>query len=214
MMIRILLVDDHAVVRAGYRRFLEHSGGMAVVAEAADAQAAYAAFTEHRPDVSVVDISLAGASGLDLIRRIAQREPAARVLAFSMHDDAMFARRALQSGARGYVSKASDPQTLVDAVRSVHSGQIYLSADVAQRMPHAAVQDQDHDPFSALSAKEFEVFRLVAQGLSSAEIASSLNLSLKTVANYQTAIKDKLSVSTTTALVHIALRHGVITSPS
>jgi DNA-binding NarL/FixJ family response regulator len=213
-MIRILLIDDHAVVRAGYRRFLEHSGGIEVVAEAADAQAGYAAFIEHQPDVSVVDISLAGASGLDLIHRMIQREPSARVLAFSMHEDAMFARRALQSGARAYVTKASDPQTLVDAVRSVHNGQMFLSADVAQRMPRTTHHSADHDPFTDLSAKEFEVFRLLAQGMTAAQIAASLNLSLKTVANYQTAIKDKLAVNTTAALVHVALKHGVITTLS
>jgi len=210
-MIRILLVDDHAVVRSGYHRFLERHDDLRVVAEAADADEGYALFGLHQPDVSVVDISMAGVGGIELIRRMLAREPAARALAFSMHDDAQFVSRALQVGARGYVTKTSQPETLVEAVRSVHAGGLYLSPDVAQRR-HNALPGSD-DPLTQLSAKEFEVFRWFAEGHSSQDIAQALNLSRKTVANYQTQIKDKLGVSTTAALVHIALRHGVVKPP-
>ena len=208
-MIRILLVDDHAVVRSGYHRFLERHADLRIVAEAASADEGYAQFCLHQPDVSVVDISMAGVGGIELIRRMLAREPAARALAFSMHDDAQFVTRALQVGARGYVTKTSQPETLVEAVRSVQAGGLFLSPDVARHQRAA----QADDPLAHLSAKEFEIFRWFAEGHSSQDIATALNLSRKTVANYQTQIKDKLGVSTSAALVHIALRHGVVKPP-
>jgi len=209
-MIRILLVDDHAVVRSGYHRFLERSDDVSVVAEAADAEQGYLLFRQHAPDISIVDLSMPGAGGLELIRRIVAQEPLARVLVFSMHEEAVFADRAFQAGARGYVTKQSAPETLVKAVRQVYAGRSFLSADMAQRL---AFGGYDKAPLSVLSTKEFEVFRLIAEGLSVADIAAALRLSQKTVANYQTLIKDKLGASTTAALVHIALRHGVIAPP-
>lgn len=208
-MIRILLVDDHAVVRSGYHRFLERHADLRIVAEAASADEGYAQFCLHQPDVSVVDISMAGVGGIELIRRMLAREPAARTLAFSMHDDAQFVTRALQVGARGYVTKTSQPETLVEAVRSVQAGGLFLSPDVARHQRAA----QADDPLAQLSAKEFEIFRWFAEGHSSQDIATALNLSRKTVANYQTQIKDKLGVSTSAALVHIALRHRVVKPP-
>jgi len=213
--IRVLLVDDHAVVRAGYRRFLEGgeqgSDPVSVVAEAANAEAGYSLFREHAPDVSVVDLSLAGAGGFELIRRMIAHQPLARALVFSMHDDAISATRALRAGARGYVTKHSAPGILVDAVRQVHAGRSFLSPDIAQRL---AIHSGGGDPLAALSAKEFEVFRLIAEGRSIANIAAALSLSQKTVANYQALIKDKLGAGTTAALVHLALRHGLIAPPS
>jgi DNA-binding NarL/FixJ family response regulator len=207
-MIRILLVDDHAVVRAGYRRFLERSEDVSVVAEAADAAEGYVLFRRHAPDISVVDLSMPGAGGLELIRRIVAHEPLARVLVFSMHADAVFAVRALQAGARGYVTKRSAPEILVEAVRQVHAGRSFLSPDIT-----LAFGRGDADPLAVLSAKEFEVFRLIAEGRSVADIAAALSLSQKTVANYQALIKNKFGAATTAALVHVALRHGVIAPP-
>ena len=209
-MIRILLIDDHAVVRAGYHRFLECSADVSVIAEAADAEQGYAQFRRHEPDISILDLSMPGAGGLTLIRRIVAHEPLARVLVFSMHEDAVFAARALQAGARGYVTKNSAPETLVEAVHRVYAGRIFLSPDIAQRL---AFGGGDADPLAVLSAKEFEVFRLIAGGQSVAAIADALSLSQKTVANYQTLIKEKLGAATTAALVHVALRHGVIAPP-
>ena len=209
-MIRILLVDDHAVVRSGYHRYLERSEDLVVVAEAANAEQGYAEFRRHEPDVSIVDLSMPGAGGLTLIRRIVACEPLARVLVFSMHEDAVFAARSLQAGARGYVTKNSEPETLIEAVRRICAGRIFLSPDIAQRL---ALGSGDTGPLAVLSAKEFEVFRLIAEGRSLADIAAALSLSQKTVANYQALIKEKLNASTTAALVHIALRNGVITPP-
>lgn len=209
-MIRILLVDDHAVVRAGYQRFLERTSDIVVAAEAADAEQAYDLFCREAPDVSVIDLSMPGAGGIDLIGRIASRQPTARTLAFSMHDDPLFATRALQAGAQGYVTKNSAPETLVEAIRAVHAGNTFISPDIAQRL---VLGHAEANPLAALSAKEFEVFRLLAEGHSVADVAATLNLSQKTAANYQTLIKDKLEARTTAALVHIALRHGVIKAP-
>ena len=209
-MIRVLLIDDHAVVRAGYHRFLERSEDLEVVAEAANAEQGYVEFRRHEPDVSIVDLSMPGAGGLTLIRRIVAYEPLARVLVFSMHEDAVFAARSLQAGARGYVTKNSEPETLIEAVRQICAGRIFLSPDIAQRL---ALGSGDAGPLAVLSAKEFEVFRLIAEGRSLADIAAALSLSQKTVANYQALIKEKLNATTTAALVHIALRNGVITPP-
>ncbi len=208
-MIRILLVDDHAVVREGYRRFLERSDDLRVVGEAEDADAGHGLWTQCAPDVTVVDLSMGGAGGMKLLTRIAARSPDARCLVFSMYDGALVAQRALEAGARGYVTKSSQPEVLVQAVRAVHAGRIYLSADVVQSRVAMA---EDARRLAALTAKEHEVFRLLAQGRAVAEIAGMLNLSAKTVANHQSQIRDKLAVVTPAALVHLALRHGVIDS--
>ena len=209
-MIRILLIDDHAVVRAGYHRFLERNDDLRVVAEAADAEQGYAQFRQHEPDIVILDLSMPGTGGLMLIERILAHHAAARILVFSMHEDAVFATRALKLGACGYVTKSSAPETLVEAVRHIHGGRNFLSPDISQRLSRGA---NEADLLALLSAKEFEIFRLIAEGRSLTDIAGDLSLSQKTVANYQTIIKEKLGASTTATLVHIALRHGVIVPP-
>jgi DNA-binding NarL/FixJ family response regulator len=209
-MIRVLLADDHPVVRAGYQRLLSQAGGMAVVHEAADADAAYAGFVQHRPDVLVTDLAMPG-DGLALLRRVLQREPGARVLVFSMHDTAALVRRAFDAGARGYLTKAAAPECLADAVRALHAGGRYLAPELPPHWLARGPRDEA-DALAELSAREFEVFRLLAQGHSPAECGQALKLSAKTVSNHQSAIKDKLGVSTSAALVHLAIRHGVITT--
>lgn len=206
--IHVLLVDDHAVVRAGYRRLLEQDAEVAVVAEAGDAQQGYAEFCRHRPEVSVIDLSLPRVGGLELIKRVRAHAPRATTLAFSIHEDALFAMRAFQAGARGYVTKNSAPDVLVEAVQHVASGKMYLSPDISRQLAHRS--SSSADPLTLLSAREFEIFRQLADGRSVGEIAAALNLSPKTVANYQTEIKEKLGVTSTAALVHLALRRGLI----
>lgn len=208
-MIDVLLVDDHPVVRSGYARLLQTGGDIRVVAEAADADAGYLAYIEHSPTVTVTDLSLPGSSGIDLIRRIRAREGAARVLVFSVHDEAVVVDKALQSGASGFISKRSAPEVLLEAVRMVAKGERYLSDDVRRVVEHRS-PDAERAIINDLSPREFEVFRLLAQGLSVAECAVMLNLSQKTVANYQALIKEKLGVGTSAALVHLALRLGVV----
>lgn len=212
-MIRVLLVDDHAVVRAGYRRYLEQAEGISVLAEASSADEGYAAWSRESPDVGVVDISMPGASGVQLIRRIVAREAGARLLAFSMHAESLFVSQAMAAGASGYITKNSAGETLIEAVRQVHAGRRFFSPDVQPVAGHFSSQAGVLAGPDALTPKEFEVFRMLAQGRTLAEIASALKLSQKTVANYQSLIKEKLGVATTAALIHLALRHGVISQP-
>lgn len=208
-MIRVLLVDDHPVVRSGYRRLLEQTGDIAVTAEAGDAEQAYAAFLADAPDVCVSDLSLPGAGGLELLRKIRVREADARVLIFSMHDTAQLIRRALDGGACGFVSKHASPDNLVTAVRAARAGTRYLSEDLPQHLLRGG-SSEEGARLGSLSQREFEIFRLLAEGHSAADCARLLNLSSKTVANRQTCIKEKLDVGTSAALVHLALRNGII----
>lgn len=207
-MIRVLLADDHPVVRSGYLRLLDQAGDIRVVAEAGDGEAAYTAFLAERPDVLVTDISMPG-GGLELVRRVRARDGGARVLVFSMHDSASLVAQALDAGAAGYVTKGSPPDRLTEAVRAAHAGQRYLSPDVAPA-PGRRRAEPEAEALAGLSVREFETFRLLAQGLSVDECAAELRLSPKTISNHQTLIKEKLGVATLAALAHLALRHGVI----
>lgn len=209
--IRIMLVDDHVVVRSGLRRLLEQKPGFSVVAEAESGEQAYQEFTDHRPDVMVMDVSMPGMGGLEALRRILTRHPTARIVVYSMHENAAFATQALQSGARAYVAKSGPSDELVQAVLEAARGKGYLSPSVAQRIALNTLAGED-DPFKRLSAREFEVFRLLAEGGNVETIAEMLKISQKTVANYQTLLKQKLGVSSPVDLVRLAIRHGVIES--
>lgn len=201
--VTVLLVDDHAVVREGYRRLLERRGNIVVVGEAADATDAYEKFCALTPQVVVMDIALPGVSGIDAMRRMLARQPGTRVLIFSMYEDPIFASRALQAGACGYVTKASAPNVLVEAVHAVARGKRYISADIAQELalrnvaPRAVARH-------GLSAREFEVLRLLVKGHSIRHIAQALNLTPKTVANHQSSIRQKLGADTAVQLLRIA----------
>jgi two-component system invasion response regulator UvrY len=207
--ISVLLVDDHAVVREGYRRLLERATGIVVAGEAASGSEAYQVFGKIRPDVVVMDISLPDASGIETTRRLLQRDPGARVLVFSIHDEPIFPDRAFRAGARAYVTKASAPDVLVDAVRAVARGELFLSQDVAHALALRKLQSS-HDELGALSNREFEVLRLLAQGRSLRDIADALCLNYKTVANYQTTIRQKLGVDTPMQLLRIAEQCGLV----
>lgn len=207
--IRVQLVDDHAVVRAGYRTLLDGAHDIIVVAEAENGEAACRAYTEYRPQVVIMDWSLPGISGLEATRRILARDVSAQVLIFSMHQDTAFAEQALQAGARGYITKRSAPEVLVEAVRQVAAGKTYLEHDIAHRLAVHRVQGHS-TPLEVLSPREFEIFCLLAQGLSVNQIAKRLSLSYKTIANYSTQIKSKLEVKTVAELTRLAIRHGVV----
>jgi two-component system, NarL family, invasion response regulator UvrY len=206
--VTVLLVDDHAVVREGYRRLLERSSSIRVIGEAADAQAAYVAFMEQRPQVTVMDIALPGASGIEALRRIRARDNAAKVLMFSMYDDPVFALRALQSGARGYVTKASAPDVLIEAVLAVARGKPFISAEIAQELALRSLAPTE-DPSAQLSPREFEVLRLLVSGMGLRDIARQLGLTPKTVANHQSILRQKLGAETALQLLQAAARLGI-----
>ena len=206
--IKVFLVDDHAVVREGYRRLLERSAGITVVGEAANAAEAYGEFQRVQPDVVVMDISLPGASGIDALRRILAREPGAKVLMFSMHEESIFATRAFQAGALGYITKASAPEILVDAVRAVAQGKRTISPDMAQALALQSISG-GAPGLNVLSQREFEVMRLLVQGLTLNDIAQQLQLSYKTVANHQSAIRQKLNVETHAQLLKCVEHSGI-----
>jgi two-component system, NarL family, invasion response regulator UvrY len=206
---RVLLVDDHAVVREGYRRLLEREGGIAVVGEAGDAVQACERALELAPDVIVMDIGLPGVSGIDAMRRMLAHRPELRVLMFSMHEDAIFCSRALEAGALGYLSKSSAPETLVQAVQAVARGERYLSADVARNLAGSA-EPATHSVLQALTSREFEVLRLLAKGEPLRRIAEKLGVSEKTVANHQSAIREKLGIRNGVQLARFAEQLGVV----
>ena len=209
--LRVVLVDDHAVVREGYRRLLERNPDIVVVAEAANGEDAYRLICEHRPDVAVLDISLPGLGGIEVTRRVIARLPDQKILIFSMHEDTVFSSRALQAGARGYVTKSAAPEVLIEAVRLVAAGKLYISQEMAQELAMQMIPGREN-PIDALSAREFEVFRLLVAGHMLQEISEIMHLSYKTVANYQSSIRQKLDVSNTAQVVRIALNHGLISS--
>ena len=208
-MIRVLLVDDHPVVRSGYKRLLLQELGLDVVAEVGTADEGYQAFVALQPDITITDVSMPGAGGLSLLLKIIQRDATARVLVCSMYDSPLLVQRALQTGAKGFVSKNAEPEELVRAVHAVYEGETYLSQGL-QRQTLTGEQASEAQHIAELSVREYEIFRLLAMGHSVAECAELLHVSHKTISNNQTQIKEKLHLETMTALVHLAQRHQVI----
>jgi DNA-binding NarL/FixJ family response regulator len=207
--VRIVLVDDHAVVRAGYRRFLEQERGYSVIGEAASGEEAYSLLQRISPDIVLLDLSMPGLGGLSSLRRFKLRWPLLPILVFSMHDTVAFATQALRAGANGYVTKGSDPQLMVDSVRSVLSGEVAMSPDIRQRLERVAA-DIRASPTLGLSVREFDIFRMIAGGKNHDDIAQLLNLSVKTVANNHSTIRQKLGVTTDIELLDVALQCGAV----
>jgi two-component system invasion response regulator UvrY len=205
--IGVLLVDDHAVVREGYRRLLERDVRLNVVGEASSAADTLRLDAQLRPDVIVLDIALPGVSGIEILRRVLARRADACVLMFSMYQDGIYATRALQAGARGYVSKASAPDLLIEAVRCVAAGQRYVSPDVEAAM--SKQRSRAGQLAEALSTRELEVLSLLTQGYGMDEIGERLGLSPKTAANHQSSIKQKLGASSALQLILIAQQYGL-----
>jgi len=209
-LIKVMLTDDHAVVRSGLCRLLEQNADIKVIAEAESGEQAYQTYPENRPDVLVMDMSMPGMGGLEALRRILHRWPDARVIMFSMHENATYAIQSLTAGAMGYVAKSGNAEDLVKAVKEVASGKSFLSADMAQKVALQSLTGDDN-PTQRLTSREFEVFRLLAEGKLVEEIAGRLNIGQKTVANYQTSLKQKLDIHSPVELVRLAMKYGVIT---
>ena len=204
---KILIVDDHPIVRSGLRRLL--AGEAEEIQEAATGQAALGIFRASRPTLIILDLNLPGISGLEVIERLKVVDPKARILVLSMHDDPMHARRALQAGAAGYVTKNAPPDEIIEAVRRVANGGTYVEHSVAEELVFLSIKLQVH-PLSELSTRELEVLRLLAKGCSLSTIASIIGVSQKTAANSSSRIKAKLGARTTTDLISIALRSGLV----
>ena len=205
----IVLVDDHAVVRAGVRRLLEQESLFEVIGEAESGEKAYQIFGELKPDVMVMDLSMPGMGGLEAIRRILMRYEKAKILVLSMHEDLSFANQALKLGAKGYLIKNTLADDLVKSIETVSNGEVFLSAEIAKKMAMQSISGEK-DPIHELSAREFEIFRLLAEGFDIDAIATTLNISSKTVSNYQTMIKQKLDINSPVELIRYAIKTGVI----
>jgi len=209
-MIRVLLVDDHAVVRTGFRLLLQARADVTVVGEADSGEAACQRYVELSPDVVVMDIAMPGMGGIEALRRIRAHDPQARVLALSAHDDPMHARRALREGAFGFLSKRSAPEALLEAVTGVGGGQRYIDPRVAQRLALDDIAGPESSPIKRLSEREFDVFIRLARGASVQRIADELRLSASTVGTHLYNVKQKLGVSNQSELTLLAIRHGLI----
>ena len=208
-LIRVVLVDDHMVVRTGFRMLLEATSDIRVVGEADSPDAAYQQIAASMPDVIVMDIALGATSGIEATRRILARDKTARVLALSSHEDPSYVRFMLKAGALGYLSKRSAPEELIQAIRQVAGGQMYLDEHVSQRM---ALQEfnGERNPLDILSKREFGVFLMLAKGASVNQIAVTLSVSPRTIGTHLYNIKQKLAATNQAELALIAVRHGLI----
>jgi two-component system invasion response regulator UvrY len=207
--VSILLVDDHPVVREGYRRLLERQPEFTVCAEAADATGAYQAYKDKKPDVVVMDVGLQGASGLEALRHIREWDKDARILVFTMHQGAAYALKAFEAGASGYITKGSEPGELIRAVGIVARGGRIISDDVSRAIAADALKG-GAGIVDSLGPRETEILRLLASGLSSEEIARILHLSHKTVRNHHYAIKSKIGARNDAHLVWLAVNAGLL----
>lgn len=207
--IRVMLVDDHAVVRVGFRMLLEASGDIEIVGEAENGETAYQRFPELKPDVVVLDLAMPGMGGIETVRRLVAREAHARVLVLSAHEDTVHLKRVLNAGALGYLSKRTAPEELIGAVRAVAEGRVYIDGELAAKL---ALQDLNGapSPADALSEREFTVFIQLARGQSVNQIAETLRLSPNTVGTHLYNIKQKLGANNQAELALIAVRSGLI----
>ena len=200
---RVLIVDDHPIIVSGCRALLEGEPEIEVI-EAQDGAAVSPPYFDNKPDVGVIDINLPGYSGLELLRRILEREPEARLVIFSMNDDPTVAARAIEAGAKGYIAKNDDPTLFADAIKTVANGGRYLHPEMARRIAFLRA-DPSPDAVSNLSARELEILRLLAAGRTMAQIADLLNVSYKTIANNCTQLKQKLGARSAMDLMRIAI---------
>jgi DNA-binding NarL/FixJ family response regulator len=209
---RIFIVDDHPIVREGLTLMMNRQPDLMVCGEAEEAAGALQAISTIHPDFLIIDISLNGPDGLDLLKSIRVRFPAIPVLILSMHDESIYAERALRAGAHGYIMKQEATERVLVAVRQILEGKVYVSDRIANRMLQQYISGSDsekHSPIAVLSDRELEVFRLIGEGHSTRKIAEELHLSVKTVESYQAHIKDKLALKSGRELVQRAIQWSV-----
>lgn len=204
-----MLVDDHAIVREGYRSLLQKQINMSVIAEASNGEEAYILFKQHLPDVIIMDLSLPGQSGLETISRISKHRSKTKILVFTMHQNPAFALQASKAGALAYVTKNSQADVLIRAINEVYAGHIFISADIAQALALEKLAG-DNRVLSELTVREFEILQMLVKGKSSHEIAQTLNIGPKTVSNCHYLIKRKLNVTSDIELVHLAIKMKIL----
>lgn len=208
--ISVVLVDDHPVVRDGYRRILEQAPNIKVVGEADCGESGYEHFCQLRPDVIVLDINMPGIGGLETIRRIKAYDEKAHILVFSMHSNEIMIQRVLESGALGYLTKQGGISQMVTAVQQVAKGRMYIDADHVTSLAQHKLSDSTSDPTRVLSTREFQIFKLMAEGMSVVNIANTLSISAKTVGVHHTNIMKKLHLENSSQLVRLAILCHVI----
>lgn len=210
-MIKVLLADDHSIVRDGLRRIIEESGEMAVVAEAPDGRAAIRKAIGERPDVAVVDISMPGMDGLEVIGRLRSHYPDLPILVLTMHEEEQYVVRAIEAGAMGYLTKRSAPEQLVTAIRKVHGGLRYLTDAAAEALALRVARGADgQSPLDSLSTRELQVLRRLAQGHTNREIADAYSISIKTVDTYRFRLLKKLNLRNNAELSRFAIQNRLI----
>lgn len=208
--IRVLIADDHPIVRQGLRRIVEADSGMEIAAEAGDAEALFQALDTVATDLILLDVSMPGQPFLDTLRAVREKHPTVRVLVLSVHPEDQWAVRALRAGASGYLTKDRSPDQLIEAIQRVHRGGKYVSPSLAEHLAAHLDTNGDRPPHELLSDREFEVMRRLGSGLTVSQIAAELSISAKTVSTYRTRIFEKMAVETNADLVRYAARHGLI----
>lgn len=206
---KILIVDDHPIVRHGLAKLINDEPDLEVCGEADSAGDAMTTMESESPDLLLVDISLGGTNGIELIKRVKASDPEMRVLVSSMHDESLYAERALRAGAMGYLNKGENRETLLGAIRQVLRGKLYLSPRMSERLLHRFVlndQEPDRPAIESLSDRELEVFQLIGEGLTTRQIASRLHLSPKTIETYREHIKAKLNLENSSELIRAAVQ--------
>lgn len=207
--INVMLVDDHAVVRMGFKMLLESASDIKVIAEAENGEQGVKGYLEHKPDVVLMDITMPGIGGLEAIERIMAKDSHAKILVLSAHEDSVHPKRVLNAGAMGYLTKRSAAEELIKAIRIIASGKKYLEASVAQKMAIQQISGETN-PVDVLSEREFEVFMSLAKGRTTNEIADTLCLSPRTVGTHLYNIKQKLNANNSAEIALIAMRSGLI----
>jgi DNA-binding NarL/FixJ family response regulator len=206
----VLLADDHAIVRNGLKEILESTGDIVVGAEATNGHEALARVRDTEVDVAVVDLSMPGRSGVELIKLIKAERPKLRLLVLSMHSEEQYAVRAVRAGAAGYLTKESAADELVAAIRRIAGGGAYISPETAERLVLASNTGSDGPPHTQLSNREYEVFRALVAGKSVSDIAATLNLSVKTISTHKSRILEKMQLASQADLVRYAIRHNLV----
>ena len=209
-MLKILVTDDHAILRRGLRQVLEQEFAPAKVAEAESGNVAIEAVRKDHWDIVVLDINLSDKNGIDVLKEIKVLSPTLPVVMLTLYPEEQYAIRALKAGAAGYLTKDSEPEELVLAMRKALSGGIYVSSDFGEKLASSLIDDKGIVPYQALSDRELEVLRLIGQGKSLTQISDLLSLSVKTIGTYQTRIKEKLNLDTTASLIRFALENKLV----